>query len=52
MSEVKADLKALRVDVAEIKGRLAVMPITRQIVGLVFAIMAGSFAVIRFGVGS
>jgi septal ring factor EnvC (AmiA/AmiB activator) len=56
MSEVRADIKAIRsdmiairTDVAEIKGRLSAMPTTWQMVGLVFAIMAGSFAILRFG---
>lgn len=51
IGELKSDMKAVRLDLAEIKGKLSGMPNTWQIVGLVFAIMAGSYAIIRFGVG-
>jgi len=49
ISELKSDMKATRLDLPEIKGKLSGMPNTWQIVGLVFAIMAGSYAIIRFG---
>ena len=51
MTELKADVKAIRLDMAEVKGKLSGMPNTWQIVGLVFAIMGGSYAIIRFGLG-
>ncbi len=47
--EFRADLKALVRDVAEIKGRINAMPTTWQMAGLIIAVMALSFVVIRFG---
>lgn len=49
VKDIKADLKAVRLDVAEMKGRLNAMPTTWQLTGLIIAIMALSFAIIRFG---
>ncbi|UHD45361.1 hypothetical protein LUX29_20590 [Aureimonas altamirensis] len=49
MKEVRADVKAVRLDVAEMKGRLNAMPTTWQMTGLIIGIMALSFAIIRFG---
>lgn len=49
MSEVKADLKKVALDVSEMKGRLSAMPTTWQLVGLIIAIMGLSFVIIRFG---
>lgn len=40
MKEIKSDLKALLKDSSEIKGRLAGMPSTWQIVGIVAAMLA------------
>jgi hypothetical protein len=49
MGEVRSDLKAVRVDIAEIKGKLSNMPTTFQLIGLVLAIMAATFAIVRLG---
>lgn len=49
MAELKSDVKAVRLDVAEMKGRLNSMPTTWQLTGLILGIMALSFAIIRFG---
>ncbi len=51
MKELKADMKALRADVSEIKGQLKAMPTTGQIIGtnigLAVAIAGLVFAVAR-----
>lgn len=60
VSELKADMKAVRLDIAEIKGRVSNMPTTWQLVGLVigmmltvFALCFGlGFALLRLGLGS
>jgi hypothetical protein len=49
MGEVRSDLKAIRLDTAEIKGKLSNMPTTFQLIGLVLAIMAATFAIVRLG---
>lgn len=46
---IEGKLDGLVKDVSEIKGRLAGIPTTWQLVGLIFAIMGGSFAILRFG---
>lgn len=47
--KIEEKIDKVLIDLAEIKGKLSGMPTTWQIVTLVFAIMAGSFAIIRFG---
>ena len=47
MREIKADLKRLILNVAEIKGRLSQMPNTVQLIGLIFGIFAASFALLK-----
>ncbi len=53
VDKLEAKLDSLIKDVAEIKGRLAQMPTTFQLIGLtfgmIFAVMGSSFAVLRFG---
>lgn len=56
MGEIKSDLKALRtdmtsvrVDTAEMKGRVASLPTTWQLITLVFGILGGAFIILRFG---
>lgn len=49
MREIRSDLKALRVDMAEMKGRVASLPTTWQMITLVFGILGGAFVIIRFG---
>lgn len=45
--DMRADLKAIRIDLAEIKGKLSAMPSTWQMVGFVVAIAVAMFTVIR-----
>ena len=45
--EMRADLKAFRVDLAEIKGRMSAMPTTWQMVGLIVAMAVAIFTVVR-----
>lgn len=45
--EMRADLKAIRVDLAEIKGRMSAMPTTWQMVGLIVAMAVAIFTVVR-----
>lgn len=47
--ENKADLKALRVDSAEIKGRISQLPTIWQMISLVFGILGGAFVIVKFG---
>lgn len=53
MKEVKSDLKRLLETVARIDGRVSQMPTAFQllgmVVGIVFAVMGATFAMIRFG---
>ena len=49
MKELKGDMKALRSDVAELKGRVASLPTTIQMIGMVLSVLAGAFAIIKFG---
>lgn len=46
---IESKLDTLIKDVAEMKGRLSAMPTTWQMVALVFAILGGGWAIIRFG---
>ena len=48
MREIRADLKRLVLDVAEMKGRLSQMPTTVQLIGLIFAIFGAAFALLKF----
>ncbi|MFG1376980.1 hypothetical protein [Xanthobacter autotrophicus] len=50
MKEIRSDLKALRIDVAEMKGRVASLPTTWQLITLVFGILGGAFLILKFGV--
>lgn len=45
--EMRADLKAIRIDLAEIKGKVSAMPTTWQMVGLIVAVAIAMFTVIR-----
>jgi hypothetical protein len=47
--EIRADLKALRVDAAEIKGRISQLPTIWQLISLVFGILGGAFVIAKFG---
>ncbi|MFM7347741.1 MAG: hypothetical protein ACKO1J_20510 [Tagaea sp.] len=46
--ETKLDTKASAIDVAEIKGRVSQIPNLVQVAGLVFAIFAAAFVLLRF----
>jgi hypothetical protein len=52
IDEVRTDLKAVRLDVAEIKGKLSNVPTTFQLVfmqaALILAIFAGAFGLLKF----
>jgi hypothetical protein len=48
---LRADIAGLRADVARIEGKLSNMPTTWHLVALIFVILAGSFAIIRFRLG-
>lgn len=45
--EMGADLKAIRIDLAEIKGRVSAMPTTWQMVGLIVAMAVAIFTIVR-----
>jgi hypothetical protein len=47
MSEVKSDMKAVRTDLAHIKGRLDAMPTAIQLLGFVVAVFIAA-GVVRF----
>jgi hypothetical protein len=47
--KIDAKLDGLVRDVAEVKGRVSAMPATWQLLGMIFAIMAATFAFVRFG---
>jgi Tfp pilus assembly protein PilO len=59
MREIRTDLKAIRTDltelkpvrleVAEIKGRLSQLPSTKEMIGLVFLVLGGAFAIFKYG---
>ena len=46
--DVRGDLKAIRLDLAEMKGRLQAMPTTWQMVGFIVACAIAMFTVVRF----
>ena len=48
LTELKRDMLAMKLDVAEIKGRLSQTPTTIQLISLVFGILAASFAILKF----
>ena len=48
MKDIKADLKALVRDTAEIKGKLSQMPSTLQLIGFVVAVFVASGLVKHF----
>lgn len=52
MKEIKSDLKSLLRDVAEIKGRVASLPSTWQLITLVLGIFGSAFVIVRFGLHS
>lgn len=45
--DIRSDLKAIRLDLAEMKGRLNSMPTTWQMVGFVVALAVAIFTVVR-----
>ena len=51
MREIKADLRRLALDVAEIKGRVSNLPTAVQLMfmqaGLIIAIFAGAFGLLK-----
>ncbi len=47
LGRLEPKISALHMDVAEMKGRLSGMPTTWQLVGLVFAIFAAAFALLK-----
>lgn len=47
--ELRSDVKATRLDIAEIKGRIAAMPTTIQLAGFVVAIYVASGMLRYFG---
>lgn len=49
LERIDNKLDRLAEDVAEIKGRVSALPTTWQMIGLVVAVLAGSYAVVRFG---
>lgn len=49
MREIKTDLKALRLDSAEIKGRISQLPSTREMITLVIGVLGLAFLIVRFG---
>lgn len=49
MREIKSDLKAMRADLAWVKGRMEALPTTWQMITLVFGILGGAFLILRFG---
>lgn len=48
IKEIRSDLTKTMLEVAEIKGQLKYMPTMWTLAGLVFAIFAASFVLIRF----
>jgi hypothetical protein len=51
VDEIRADVKAIRLDLAEIKGKLSNVPTTFQLVfmqaALILAIFAGAFGLLK-----
>jgi hypothetical protein len=52
VAEIRKELQAIRLDLAEIKGKLSNVPTTFQLVfmqsGLILAVFAAAFALLRF----
>src|SRR3954452_17438066 len=48
VAELKRDMLAIKLDVAEIEGRLSQTPTTVQLISPVFGIMAAAFAGLKF----
>jgi len=49
LASIKDTLAAIRVDIASVKGRVDAMPTTIQLITLVFGILAGAFAIVKYG---
>jgi hypothetical protein len=49
MREIKTDLKALRLDSAEIKGRISQLPSTKEMITLVIGVLGLAFLIVKFG---
>jgi outer membrane murein-binding lipoprotein Lpp len=49
MREIKADLKALRLDSAQIKGRISQLPSTKEMITLVIGVLGLAFLIVKFG---
>jgi hypothetical protein len=47
MADLKRDVLGVKLDVAEMKGRLSQTPTTVQLIGLVFGIFAASLALLK-----
>jgi hypothetical protein len=47
VADLKRDLAGVKLDVAEMKGRLSQSPTMVQLIGLVFGIFAASFALLK-----
>ncbi|MEJ0093341.1 MAG: hypothetical protein WDN46_07865 [Methylocella sp.] len=47
--EIKDDLKAMRVDMSTVRGRIETLPTTWQLITLVFGILGGAFLILHFG---
>ena len=45
--EIRKELQAIRLDLAEIKGRLASMPTTVTLFGLVITVFGAAFALVK-----
>ena len=52
MKDMRADLKAIRSDLAEVKGRVNAMPAAWQLITLVFGILGGAFLIVRLGLAN
>jgi hypothetical protein len=48
VAEMKRDLAGVKLNVAEMKGRLSQSPTMVQLIGLVFGIFAASFALLKW----
>lgn len=47
--EAELKLKSSASELSEVKGRVASLPTIWQLIGLVFVILGGAFAIVRFG---
>lgn len=47
LKDARGDLKAIRLDLAEIKGRIVSMPTTWQMLGFIIAVAVAMFTVVR-----